>query len=74
MSSDTRISVDWPAAPLSESGWRRRTAELATQAEALIGRPCSLQQTAELCMELGGTPKRQLGGVTSWPRIEPAHS
>jgi hypothetical protein len=62
MSSDTRISVDWPPAPLSESGWRRRTAELASKAESLVGRPCSLQQTAELALELIGL---------AWPALGP---
>jgi hypothetical protein len=65
MSSGTRISVDWPPAPLSESGWRRRIEELAVRAESLVGRPCSLQQTAELCMELVGLVWPALGEAST---------
>jgi hypothetical protein len=51
--SDT-ISVSWPGAPLSESGWRRRIEELAVKAESLIGHRCSLQDTADLALRLTG--------------------
>jgi excisionase family DNA binding protein len=58
----TTISVLWPAVQLSETGWRQRVEDLATRAELLIGRKCTLQQTAELGLELVGL---------IWPAIGP---
>jgi hypothetical protein len=48
------ITVEWPALPIGEPGWRTRLECLATRAEALVGRKCSLQQTAEMALELFG--------------------
>ena len=48
------ITVEWPALPIGEPGWRTRLECLATRAEALVGRKCSLQQTAGMALELVG--------------------
>lgn len=59
------IAISWPAAPLSEAGWRTRLEDLATKAESLVGRPCSLQQTAELALELVGLLWPALGEAST---------
>ena len=48
------ITVAWPPMPLGEPGWRTRLESLAEQAEALIGRKCSLSKTAGMALELVG--------------------
>ena len=48
------ITVEWPPMPLGEPGWRTRLECLATRAEALIGRNCSLPKTAGMALELVG--------------------
>jgi len=53
-SHSSTIEILWPPAGLSEQGWRDRVEHLATRAEALIGRKCTLQQTAELAVEFLG--------------------
>lgn len=52
----------WPPAGLSEQGWRQRIEDLATRAEALIGRKCTLQDSAALSLELIGL---------IWPAVGP---
>jgi hypothetical protein len=54
MSEPTTIAVSWPPLQLGAEGWRRRLEAIADQAEQLIGKPCSLQQTAEMSLELFG--------------------
>ena len=48
------ITVPWPPMPIGEPGWRTRLESLAEQAEALIGRKCSLSKTAGMALELVG--------------------
>ena len=57
------ITVEWPALPIGEPGWRTRLECLATRAEALVGRKCSLQQTAEMALELVGLMWPVLGSA-----------
>lgn len=55
MSTDPgTISAPWPPLQLGAEGWRRRLEAIANEAEQLVGRPCTLQQTAELSLELFG--------------------
>lgn len=58
----SEISVPWPTSPLSEVGWRRRVEDLATEAEALVGRPCGPQQSARLAIQFVGL---------LWPALSP---
>lgn len=46
----TTIEVPWPTAPLSEAGWRTRMTDLAERAESMVGRPCTLQDQAQLAV------------------------
>ncbi len=48
------IAVSWPPLALGEAGWRRRLEAIADEAEALVGKPCGLQQSAEMALELVG--------------------
>jgi hypothetical protein len=48
------ITVEWPALPIGEPGWRTRLESLAEQAEALVGRNCRLTDTAGMALELVG--------------------
>ena len=57
------ITVEWPALPIGEPGWRTRLESLAEQAEALIGRDCSLYKTAGLALELVGLMWPVLGAA-----------
>ncbi len=52
--TDQVISVSWPPISLSPDGWRRRLEDLAVEAEALVGRCCNLQQSAELALQWVG--------------------
>lgn len=60
--SDKTISVIWPPLALNDAGWLQRLDELATQAEELVGKPVTLQQTAELGLQLIGLV---------WPALSP---
>jgi hypothetical protein len=60
----TVLAVPWPPLQLGEAGWRRRLEAIADQAEALVGRPCALQQTAEMALELVGLIWPALGPET----------
>ncbi|MCP9905498.1 helix-turn-helix domain-containing protein [Cyanobium sp. BA5m-10] len=64
MATTSTIEILWPAVQLSETGWRQRVEDLATRAESLIGRKCTLQQTAELALELVGLIWPALGAET----------
>ena len=57
------LTVEWPALPIGEPGWRTRLESLAEQAEALIGRDCSLYKTAGLALELVGLMWPVLGAA-----------
>lgn len=57
------ITVEWPALPIGEPGWRTRLESLAEQAEALIGRDCTLSKTAGLALELVGLMWPVLGSA-----------
>lgn len=57
------ITVPWPALPIGEPGWRTRLESLAEQAEALIGRNCSLSKTAAMALELVGVLWPVLGSA-----------
>ena len=48
------IEVPWPPLALNEQGWRHRLDDLATEAEQLVGKPVTLQRTAELGLQLVG--------------------
>lgn len=48
------LTVEWPALPIGEPGWRTRLESLAERSEALIGKDCSLYKTAGLALELVG--------------------
>lgn len=54
MAEPSTISVIWPPLDLGEAGFKRRLEDLADRAEALVGKRCTLQQTAELAVELFG--------------------
>ena len=58
------INVAWPPITLAEAGWRRRLEAISEQAEARVGRPCGLQQSAELALELVGLIWPALGPET----------
>jgi hypothetical protein len=59
----SEISVLWPPAGLSETGWRNRVEDLAQRSEALIGkRQIRLQDSASLALEMIGL---------LWPAIGP---
>lgn len=45
------IEVSWPSSPLSPKQWTERLESLAEQAEAMVGKPCSLQSQARLAVE-----------------------
>jgi hypothetical protein len=64
LATTSTIEILWPAVQLSETGWRQRVEDLATRAESLIGRKCTLQQTAELALELVGLIWPALGAET----------
>lgn len=57
------ITVEWPALPIGEPGWRTRLESLAEQAEALIGRDCTLSKTAAMALELVGLMWPVLGAA-----------
>jgi hypothetical protein len=44
------LTVSWPTAGLSEQQWRVRLTDLAERAEALVGRPSTLQDQATLAV------------------------
>ena len=50
----TTLEVPWPGAALSPKQWTDRLSDLASRAEALVGRPCSLQDQARLACEAFG--------------------
>jgi transcriptional regulator with XRE-family HTH domain len=52
----------WPSGPISEAEWRQRMDDLATEAEALIGRRPTLQQSCRLAMQWAGL---------CWPAMSP---
>ncbi|MCP9913740.1 helix-turn-helix domain-containing protein [Cyanobium sp. BA20m-14] len=56
------IEVPWPPLALNEQGWRQRLDDLATEAEQLVGKPVTLQQTAELGLAMVGL---------IWPALSP---
>jgi len=53
MSAETFAEI-WPNGPISEAEWRQRMADLATEAEGLIGRRPTLQQACRLAMQWAG--------------------
>jgi hypothetical protein len=57
------ITVEWPALPIGEPGWRTRLESLAERSEALIGKDCSLHKTAGLALELLGLMWPVLGAA-----------
>lgn len=64
MSTVNSISVPWPPLALDEAGWRNRLEDLATRAESLVGRPCTLQQSARLAMEMVALTWQAIGPET----------
>ena len=56
------IEVAWPPLALGEKGWLQRLDDLAAEAEQLVGKPVTLQRTAELGLQLVGL---------IWPALSP---
>jgi len=52
--SAQEITIIWPTAALTPEAWRRRVEDLATQAESMIGKQCSLQDLAQLALSWAG--------------------
>jgi hypothetical protein len=52
--SAQEITIIWPTAALTPEAWRRRVEDLATQAEGMIGKQCSLQDLARLALSWAG--------------------
>ena len=48
------IEVPWPPLALNDTGWIERLNDLAAEAEQLVGKPVTLQRTAELGMQMAG--------------------
>jgi hypothetical protein len=47
----SEITVDWPSgAAMTPDQWKRRLEDLATQAERMVGKQCSLQDQAQLAL------------------------
>jgi hypothetical protein len=48
------IAIAWPSTAITPEQWRRRVEDLATQAEGMIGKQCTLQQQAQLALSWAG--------------------